>query len=198
MSGNLLHIPQMLLIGSTGRNSGKTTLAAAGIHKWKERFSIVGLKVTTIRECDGKCPRGGDGCGACTSLCGHFDLSEETIVSTDKDTSIMLASGCQNVYWLRTLSTHIEEGIAYFLDLTPSNVLIICESNSLRQVVKPGVFVMLKNTTGSAVKETAYSVIHKADIVIEGNTLDRIDSVLENIKVDKSEAGMLAVSCNFI
>jgi len=29
MEDNILHIPQMVMIGSSGRNSGKTTLATA-------------------------------------------------------------------------------------------------------------------------------------------------------------------------
>ena len=46
MESKLLSIPQMILIGSSGRNSGKTTLAVEMINRWKSRSSIIALKIT--------------------------------------------------------------------------------------------------------------------------------------------------------
>ncbi|GHV31230.1 hypothetical protein AGMMS4952_19540 [Spirochaetia bacterium] len=55
---------QMILIGGTDRNWGKTVLAEELIRRFKGRFPVVGLKVTTVAHAGGVCPRGGAGCGA--------------------------------------------------------------------------------------------------------------------------------------
>ncbi|WP_406542459.1 hypothetical protein [Clostridium ljungdahlii] len=57
------NVPNMILIGSTARNSGKTTLAVSIINKYKLSRPVVALKVTTIQDKNGKCIRGGEGCG---------------------------------------------------------------------------------------------------------------------------------------
>ena len=74
------------MIGSAGRKSGKTELARRLIKKFREKGKVVGLKVTTIREKDGRCPRGGEGCGVCSSLEGTFSLTEEHNGTSSKDT----------------------------------------------------------------------------------------------------------------
>ena len=72
-----LKIPNMILIGATARNSGKTALAAAIINKYKSKRPVVAVKVTTVAEKGGKCIRGGEGCGACSGLKGDFEITEE-------------------------------------------------------------------------------------------------------------------------
>ena len=48
MKKDLVSIENMILIGSTGRNSGKTTLASALINKFKSDIKVIALKITTI------------------------------------------------------------------------------------------------------------------------------------------------------
>ncbi|MCX7843038.1 MAG: hypothetical protein N2489_08190 [Clostridia bacterium] len=184
MSKDVLHLPQMLLIGSTGRNSGKTTLASAFISKWKKSFSVIGLKVTTVKEREGKCPRGGEGCGVCGSLNASYEIIEETNLDTGKDTSLLLKAGAHKVFWLKTLESHIFEGIKDFMSRIPEGSLIVCESNSLRKVVNPGCFIMLSNTRDGAVKDSAGEVMHKADIVIEDDFINDIGLIITRVEVD--------------
>lgn len=188
IKNELLCLPQMVLIGSAGRNSGKTTLAVEFIKQWKAEFHIIALKVTASDSKDGKCPRGGIGCGVCTNIKGNYELIEEKNIKSDKDTSILLMSGAENVYWLKVLKTHIDEGIRYFLSRIPENTLIICESNTLRNVVKPGVFIMLKNTQNSSIKKSASEVIDKADLIIEGDFRDSVHEIVAKVSVEKMDA----------
>ena len=185
MEDKPIYLPQMLLIGSSGRNSGKTTLAIEFVKQWKDKFPIVALKVTTIEKKDGKCPRGGKGCGVCTNIKENFQLIEEKILNSNKDTSLLLASGAEKVYWLKTLKTHIHEAIKHFLTIIPRDTLIICESNSLRNIVKPGVFIMLKNTENSSIKKSASEVIDRADFIVEGDFRDNIENIIEKVRVGK-------------
>ncbi|MEY7998742.1 hypothetical protein AB8U03_00775 [Clostridium sp. Mt-5] len=175
------NIPNMILIGSTARNSGKTTLAISIINKYKLIRPVVALKVTTIQDKNGKCIHGGEGCGVCSSLKGNFEITEELNLSSNKDTSLLLAAGAENVYWLKTLKNNIYEGFKEFITQIPENALIVCESNSLRKVVNPGVFVMIKNTQDSQMRKSASEVIDQADIIIENNFNDNFEKVIKKI-----------------
>ncbi|AZV56652.1 hypothetical protein [Clostridium sp. AWRP] len=176
------NIPNMILIGSTARNSGKTTLAVSIINKYKLIRPMVALKVTTIQEKNGKCIRGGEGCGVCSSLKGNFEITKELNSDNNKDTSLLLAAGAENVYWLKALKNNIYEGFNAFITKIPENALIVCESNSLRKVVNPGVFIMIKNSKDSQMKKSASEVIDQADIIIENNFNNDFEKVIKEIE----------------
>jgi hypothetical protein len=187
MNNDLISIEQMIMIGSTGRNSGKTTLASALINKFKGDIKVIALKITTIENKNGKCQRGGEGCGVCTNLKENFELIEELDCNRNKDTALLLSAGADKVYWLKCLKGHLEEGINYFMSKVPSETLIICESNSLRNVVIPGYFVMIKNTKSKYVKESASKVIDRADFIIENDFNKKFDIFVNNVEVEKDE-----------
>lgn len=169
MKEELLNLDRMVMIGAAGRNCGKTSLALALIKAWRGRFPMVALKVTTIHDAGGSCVRGHAGCGTCTRIKGSFDLVEETEEQGDKDTRKLLVSGVGRVFWLRCHKEHLAEGIEYFLSRVSEDAVIICESNSLRGVVKPGRFIMLKSPEDTSVKPSAAAVMDLADAVIEND-----------------------------
>ena len=182
-----LYIPQMILIGSAGRNSGKTTLATALIEHFKTEYSVVGLKVTTIKERDGKCPRGGKGCGVCTSIDGEHDICEEKNINGNKDTSLLLSAGARKVYWLKTLKESIYSGFTEVMSSIDNNEIIVCESNSLRNIIKPGIFFMLHNSDN--IKQSAQEVIDKADLILRYDIRNDINSIINKIKVEQTQNG---------
>ena len=170
------------MIGSAGANVGKTELACSLIKKLGKTTDITGIKVTTIRAKDGQCPRGGEGCGVCTSVDGDFDIMEETDSNSEKDTARLLAAGAKRVFWLRVMKTHLEEGLACLLDIIGPDAVSICESNSLRQVVEPGVFLMVKGRGSKTWKSSARDVKKHADrIAVAGP--GGFDSDLDRIKL---------------
>ncbi|NMM61507.1 molybdopterin-guanine dinucleotide biosynthesis protein MobB [Clostridium sp. P21] len=183
MEKDLLHIPQMILIGSSSRNSGKTTLATELINQLKNSYHIIGLKVTTIQQKNSKCPRGGNGCGTCSNMQGNFELLEETNRNTQKDTSLLLLSGAEKVFWLKCLKSHIQCGIEQFMLQIPKNTLIICESNSLCTVVNPGFFIMVNNSKNYIIKKSASEVIKNADIIVENDFKTSVNSIAKKIAV---------------
>jgi hypothetical protein len=189
MEENLRYIPEMLLIGSTGRNSGKTTLAIAFIKRWIEKHTIVGLKVTTIHEKDGLCPRGGKGCGVCSSILGQYEIIEEKNEAGNKDTSLILAAGAEKVYWIKTHRTHIADAMKQFMTMIPKHALIVCESNSLRHVITPGSFIMLNNTANTAIKKTAKGVMKEADAIIDFNPRIGASSIVKCIGIEEDSNG---------
>src|SRR5699024_1253022 len=94
-------VSRLLQIGSTGRNSGKTTLAAEVIKKYKNQIPIVALKIITITGKRGICQRGTVGCGICTSIDSGYELIEEENVRGNKDTMQLLRSGVMLVVLIK-------------------------------------------------------------------------------------------------
>jgi molybdopterin-guanine dinucleotide biosynthesis protein A len=156
-----------IIIGSTGRNTGKTEFACRLIKTWSAKHRIFGLKVTTINKNEGKCPRGGEGCGVCSSLVGDYEIIEETNGDAKKDTSRMLVAGAKKVYWLKVSSTALQSGVEALLKLIPDNVAVVCESNGVRNVLEPGVFLVIKNLKDKTIKPNCARVIRYADKIIE-------------------------------
>jgi hypothetical protein len=162
----MIYAPRMLLIGSTGRNAGKTVLAAALIRKFHAVVPIVGAKVTAIAARDGQCPRGGKGCGVCSSLEGEYCITREEEGVEGKDTQRLIRAGAQRVYWLRVLKAHIEEGARALMDEIGEDAWVVCESNSLRTVLKPGLFVMVSAAGSASVKPSAAQVYGDIDLSV--------------------------------
>ncbi len=160
--------PNMLLIGSTGRNSGKTVLACSLIRQFSRRSPVIGLKVTTIHGTGVACPRGGEGCGVCSSLEGEFCITKETDRNSEKDTAKMLQAGASEVFWLRVRAGCMEAAVNALREVLPQDSPVIAESNTLRLSVKPGIFLMVKPKGSTLIKPTAERVIEYADRVVEG------------------------------
>ena len=173
-TNKMFKLDGMLMIGSAGTNVGKTELACTLLRKFSKTNDIIGIKVTTIKDKDGQCPRGGEGCGVCSSLEGVYCITEETDSSSGKDTARLLAAGASRVFWLRVLKEHLQEGTTALLDIIGPDAVSICESNSLRQVVEPRLFLMAKNHDLKVWKSSAQQVKKHADriIVSDGNSFD--------------------------
>ena len=170
----MIELGAMCMIGSAGANAGKTELACALLRKFGKSAEIVGIKITTIKAKDGQCPRGGEGCGVCSSLDGNFSIKEESDTASEKDTSRLLAAGASRVFWLRVMKTHLEKTITALLDIIEPDAVTVCESNSLRKVVKPGLFLIVKHRDSRAWKSSAQQVKQYADkiVVSDGSSFD--------------------------
>jgi molybdopterin-guanine dinucleotide biosynthesis protein A len=170
----MIKVDGMLMIGSAGANVGKTELACKILRKFGKSTDIVGIKVTAIREKDGRCPRGGLGCGVCSSLEGDFCITEETNTKSQKDTGRLLAAGAKQVFWLRVLKTHLKECITALINIIGPDAISICESNSLRHIVEPGLFLVVRGRNSKIWKSSAGDVKKYADriVVSDGNSFD--------------------------
>jgi len=163
---------RFIVLGSTGRNTGKTEFACRLIEKYAKEQQLYGVKVVTIDPDRGSCPRGGEGCGICSSLKGDYEISEETRSDTDKDTSRMLRAGAHKVYFLKVRYDRLEKGLNALVDLIPENAFAVCESNSIRKVVEPGLFLVIKNRDEKQVKESCAEVVQYANKVIDFHSMN--------------------------
>jgi len=170
----MIRLDSMLMIGSAASNVGKTELACAILGRFAKSTCLVGIKVTTIKVSDGRCPRGGQGCGVCSSLKDDFCIIEQSNTKSNKDTGRLLAAGAKRVFWLRVMKTHLKQGIAALLDLIGPGAIMVCESNSLRRVVEPGLFLIVRGCDSRVWKNSARQVRNYADkiVISDGKSFD--------------------------
>ncbi len=156
----------MIMLGAAEQNAGKTEFACRLIRRYKARERIIGIKITTVDSERKTCPRGNEGCAVCTSFSGGFQLTEETGGPAGKDTVRMLEAGANQVFWLKVRKESISSGVAALGRYLDKKTCIICESNSCRQVIEPGIFVVLQKQATSHIKKTCRVVLDQADKII--------------------------------
>ncbi len=180
----MIEAPRMLIVGSTGKNSGKTDFVCSLIDRFHSNHEIIAVKVTTVKEIDDKCTRSCLDCGVCTDLSSNYLITREIDEGRDKDTKRMVAAGASKVFWLRVLREHLHEGAAALLDGISKDALIICESNSLRSLFDPGAFVMCNRRGESRFKESAEAVRAHVDrlVTFTDNVDRRFDLDLDDIE----------------
>ena len=151
----------LLIVGGTGRNVGKTEFVCRLIQKFSSQKKIYALKVSSIFP-DEELFHGDH-----SNIGGPINqqLFEEIRLNTTKDTSRMLRAGGHKVFYLRSDDKNILSRFAEFISHTPTDALIVCESNSLWQFVKPGLFIMVTSET-QVIKQRSKKQLKKADLVI--------------------------------
>lgn len=186
----MIEATRMFMIGSTGRNSGQTELVCALIDKFSKAHEVVAVKVTTVKEIDGSCNRSCKDCGVCTNLSSNYLITREIDAGRDKGTERMVAAGAARVFWLRVLRPHLDEGAAALLAGIGQDALVICESNSMRSLVSPGVFVICNRRGEHRFKESAEAVRAHMDRLVTftedaagGGTARRFDLNLDEVDI---------------
>ena len=161
-------MPNMVLVGSFGRNSGKTTLACRLIRAFQDRWPVIAMKVVSVSKEGRHCHRGSAGCGLCTGLSEPYCLIEEKDAASPKDTAQMLRAGAQKSFLLLGQENALFEGLSALLDQVPPGTLLVCESNTLRKIVAPGVFLFADAGT-EILKPSARTVLPLADGLVTPN-----------------------------
>ncbi|MFC1637369.1 molybdenum cofactor guanylyltransferase, partial [Planctomycetota bacterium] len=136
------------------------------LRQYSQSHNIVGIKVTPIAAGDTQCPRDGKGCRVRSSLDGAYTVIEETNTDSNKDTARLLRAGASRVFWLRVFKERLQEGLTALLDIVEPGAVSICESNLLRQVVEPGLFLMITSPEPNRWKSSALKVKEHADKII--------------------------------
>jgi len=195
---------QMLLIGATERNVGKTTFSSAVIKHFSQRINVIGIKITTVKkEEKGICPRGGKGCGVCSNLKANFEILEEVSTNSSKDTSRMLGAGAKAVYWIRSIEESLEEAFTSTITLIEKkfgqNTAIVCESNSIRRFIEPSLFVIMRKLSNITVKKSCMTVMNYAD---KFSSYDPLNNIFElkptNLKFTSQTGWSLKENCTAI
>ena len=159
--------PGWLLIGATVRNIGKTEFACAVIEEARRRGRpVVGVKVAAVARDGSACPRGGDGCGVCSSLEGDYRVDVETGELPGKDTTRMLESGASRVLWLRCRRNRMDEAMRALASWLEPGALVVAESNTLARAIEPDLFIMVEDAGATRVKPSAAAVMGLANRLV--------------------------------
>ncbi len=143
--------------------------------------------MTAIKDRDGPCPRGNDdGCGVCSTVDENFLITEEKGLPVGKDTSLMVESGAVRVYWMRVLHEHLAEGVAELMRRVGSGAICIGESNSLRTVVEPDLFIIARDRKATSIKPSSRAVLHLAHRVVLSDTRG-VDISLDDFDIEGGE-----------
>lgn len=156
-------IEKLIMIGATGRNSGKTELVTRLIEIFSKKYPITGLKVSTYYGNDEQFHGQNQ-----EHLKENFLVIKDSDISTEKNTAKMLAAGASEVFWIKTTFNNIDKAVDEFIKQKRNDTFIVCESNSLRKSIVPDVFIMIKNII-QPMKDSAADVMKHADIIIDSN-----------------------------
>jgi len=154
----------LLLIGGSGRNVGKTLFTCRLIGRHAGERAVTGIKITvidtTVAERSGR--SGGD---SYRVFDGPFQILEEAVSSPDTDTGRMLEAGARRVLWLKAKRDHLRAGIEALLRVIPDKACCIAEGTSARTVIEPGAFLILRGEGDAAMKDSCAAVLPFADRV---------------------------------
>jgi hypothetical protein len=159
----------MALIGAAGKKSGKTELACSLIRRLGKRWPLVAVKVTPVDDILEERPPAGGG-----TLVSHrpkrgFFLWQEQNPHGVKDTSRLLRAGASRVFWLVVMADRTREGLDELLRIVGPGSPVICESNSLRLVAEPGIFLLVRNGDPDRHKRSVALVGKYADRIVKSN-----------------------------
>jgi hypothetical protein len=181
-------IPNLLIIAGTGTKSGKTSLACRIIDQLKE-LKITAIKITPHfhETTEGLIVR---------SEKQGYAIYEETNRGTSKDTSRMLDSGAEKVYFAKVWDDKLIEVFLEIMKEIPEGTPVICESPALRNFVEPGLFLITTSETINKHKDINHlkALPH---VMIKYEDLKEIQSLpirFENGKWSVQPHGLFAAS----
>lgn len=170
----------MLMIGGSGRNVGKTTLICAIIRKFAPTTPLIGLKVTSIRHGEEDFHGHHD-----VPLSETFRIFEETDKESVKDTAKMLSAGARKVYFIQTPDEQMPLAMDAFFALVGQQSTIVCETRSLRRLIKPGLFILITDPVHTDFKARSAEFESVADLIIPFDTQYRtMELQSERIELD--------------
>jgi hypothetical protein len=155
----------LVVVGGHSRNLGKTAVVAGLIRRFRDR-RWTAIKITQYGH--GMCTDGGGVCG-CESQGEHpFTLSEE-YEPNGTDSGRFLAAGARRSFWLRTRQGQLAGAAGTLERILAESPNAIVESNSVVELLRPDVFLMLVDIGCADFKPSSARLLDRADafLVIE-------------------------------
>jgi hypothetical protein len=158
--------PGFIIIGGTGRDSGKSSLAEMLIRRFASR-GVTGIKITPHFHPDlSGLSLLADGEG--------FKVYEESNRSSDKDSARMLRAGATRVILIVAGSSSVAEAFSAVLPLLSRGMPVVCESPALRRLVHPDLFIiMIHGQGGTSDRKNIDDLLPLADLTL---TIDDLQS----------------------
>ena len=163
----------LLLIGGSKQNVGKTTLVIDLLKKYSVDNILIAIKTSChfhgILETDKVIEHNNE-----------FVIVEETVTNTGKDSARMLGAGASKVFFIQAKDEFIYKAYLHILKIIGNSNLIIYETASLRKYIIPEIFIALVNNKKEALTENK-KILNKADLFIEDylNIKNNVGSIIE-------------------
>ena len=163
----MIRTPNFLIVSGNGRNTGKTTFVCRLISIMSAKYSVTAIKVSPHFHPEGNAK------GAIIHD-EHYIIKEETDPGTSKDSSRMLRSGAEKVYYIEVKDDHLAEAMKALMPLLPSEGPVICESGGIRQLIEPSLFIMINRNDSTEVKPgfKKFSPLADKIILFDGEGFD--------------------------
>ena len=78
----------------------------------------------------------------------------------------MLNAGAKQVFYIQAKDERLKQAYQKVSELINDNNFVICESGALRNIIKPRVFIFIKNIDEAKIKEKSKHLIPLADGVL--------------------------------
>lgn len=129
----------ILLISGAGRNSGKTTFACAVIRKFSRLFPLVAIKISPhLHE---------NIAGVKPLFTGtNYMIAEENDALLPKDSSRMLAAGARKSLFIMAHDEQLPVAWQKTQTLLAPDDMVVCESGGLRNLIVPGLFLIINHS----------------------------------------------------
>lgn len=159
--------PNILVVGGTNRNLGKTEFICGLLRRFSGREIIV-IKIKTLYPDD--LAHHGRG----TSFIGNYVVREESCSGKLEDSKRFLAAGAYRVFYIKSHAAYLGKAFKEALAGSQKNQLFIVESNSIMEHIRPGAFILLSGPDNTVYKPSSLKYFDKADIVIKstGNSFE--------------------------
>lgn len=152
-----------VVVGGHSRNIGKTSAVCSLIRRTRE-LKWAAVKITQYGH--GICSSKGEPCSCAPedpSDAEHpFAISEE-YEPNETDSGRFLKAGADRAFWLRAPSGELARAAATISKLLAQNENVIAESNSVVDLVKPDLFLMLLDFSCQDFKASSLRLMDRAD-----------------------------------
>ncbi len=168
----------LIIIGGTGRNIGKTTLAEKLIARFSGEVPVTALKIANIKPGD-------------ETFHGHdvrifqdkIRIEKETRTDGHKDSMRFLKAGAAASWYIETEDAYLPETFPEIEKILKEAPWVICESNNLRNFVRPAVFVMIRGKEIFSAKKGVDDLLRQADAVEEAFQEKALEALINRIKI---------------
>lgn len=113
----------------------------------------------------------------------HSLIVREEQSGTGKDSSRMLGAGADLVFYVQVWDEHLEAILPELIRMIPAGHAVVCESGWARNLVEPGLFLILHRKGNAEIKESAGKLRGLSHAWIEFDGQD-FDFQLERISFD--------------
>ena len=155
----------LVVVGGHSRDIGKTSVVAGLIRRLRAR-KWTALKITQYG--NAVCSRhvnGATGCGCEPEGGEEFALTEE-YEPGDTDSGRFLGAGAERSFWLRVPAGELPRAAKMVKKILKQGENVIVESNSVVELVKPDLFLMLLDFSNQDFKPSSLRFMDRADAFV--------------------------------